>query len=100
MCRATDQPARRVRDRQLWTYTPTITPKPGYNGFPRGCSDDALPWARAAAPGGSGFLDTKYAYVCHAEMNAILNRNIAPLHGVCVRVCRAAHTCLPSCWML
>ena len=50
----------------------------GYNGFPRGCSDDALPWARH---GEGGFLDTKYAYVCHAEMNAILNRNIAPLHG-------------------
>lgn len=50
----------------------------GYNGFPRGCSDDSLPWARH---GEGGFLDTKYAYVCHAEMNAILNRNIAPLHG-------------------
>ena len=50
----------------------------GYNGFPRGCSDDALPWARH---GEGGFLDTKYAYVCHAEMNAILNRTIAPLHG-------------------
>ncbi|EWM29464.1 deoxycytidylate deaminase [Nannochloropsis gaditana] len=49
----------------------------GYNGFPRGCSDDALPWARQSD---GGFLDTKYAYVCHAEMNAILNRNIAPLH--------------------
>ena len=57
------------------SHTLTLT---GYNGFPRGCSDDALPWARH---GEGGFLDTKYAYVCHAEMNAILNRNIAPLHG-------------------
>ena len=40
----------------------------GYNGFPVGCSDDELPWAREG-----GFLDTKYAYVCHAELNAILN---------------------------
>ena len=28
----------------------------GYNGFPNGCSDDALPWAREA----SNELDTKY----------------------------------------
>lgn len=42
----------------------------GYNGFPAGCHDDELPWERAAA----NVLDTKYMYVCHAEMNAILNR--------------------------
>jgi len=40
----------------------------GYNGFPIGCSDDVLPWAREGSP-----LDTKYLYVCHAELNAILN---------------------------
>lgn len=40
----------------------------GYNGMPSGCSDDEFPWDRE----GSTF-DTKYAYVCHAEMNAILN---------------------------
>lgn len=40
----------------------------GYNGMPTGCQDDQLPWSRCGA-----FLDTKYAYVCHAEMNAILN---------------------------
>jgi len=44
----------------------------GYNGFPRGCSDDMLPWAREAPPGGDA-LDTKYPYVVHAEANAILN---------------------------
>ncbi len=41
----------------------------GYNGMPRGCSDDVYPWEREA---GSD-LDTKYLYVCHAELNAILN---------------------------
>ena len=40
----------------------------GYNGFPTGISDDDLPWSRDG-----GFLDTKYPYVCHAEMNGILN---------------------------
>lgn len=40
----------------------------GYNGFPIGCSDESLPWAREGLP-----LDTKYLYVCHAELNAILN---------------------------
>lgn len=40
----------------------------GYNGFPWGCSDDELPWAREGA-----FLDTKYPFVCHAEVNAVLN---------------------------
>lgn len=40
----------------------------GYNGFPIGCSDDELPWDRKG-----DFLDTKYPYVCHAELNAILN---------------------------
>ena len=40
----------------------------GYNGFPCGCSDDEFPWER-----NGGFLDTKYAYVVHAEPNAILN---------------------------
>ena len=38
----------------------------GYNGFPLGCSDDEFPWDREG-----GLLDTKYAFVCHAEMNAI-----------------------------
>ena len=40
----------------------------GYNGFPYGCEDDEFPWARDGQ-----FLETKYPYVCHAEMNAILN---------------------------
>ena len=49
----------------------------GYNGFPRGCSDDVLRWAREA----DNELDTKYMYVCHAEMNAILNMNSANARG-------------------
>ena len=49
----------------------------GYNGFPVGCSDDELPWNREG-----DFLDTKYPYVCHAEMNAITNSsNKADLDG-------------------
>ena len=55
----------------------------GYNGFPRGCSDDVLPWGRE----GSSELDTKYMYVCHAEMNAILNINTANARG-CKAVAR------------
>ena len=42
----------------------------GYNGFPKGCSDDEFPWDRD----GEQNL-TKYPYVCHAELNAILNSN-------------------------
>ncbi|MFA6587500.1 MAG: dCMP deaminase family protein [Patescibacteria group bacterium] len=42
----------------------------GYNGFPRSTSDDELPWAREG-----DFLETKYAYVVHAEENAIYNAN-------------------------
>jgi dCMP deaminase len=49
----------------------------GYNGFPRGCSDDALPWARSSSS--SSWLHTKYPYVCHAEVNAILNKGSASL---------------------
>ena len=40
----------------------------GYNGMPRGCNDTDMPWDREG-----GFKETKYAYVVHAELNAILN---------------------------
>lgn len=40
----------------------------GYNGFPWGCSDNDLPWDRKG-----DYLETKYPYVCHAELNAVLN---------------------------
>ena len=48
----------------------------GYNGMPKGCSDDLFPWER------SGEQDrTKYPYVVHAELNAILNANGRDLRG-------------------
>ena len=54
----------------------------GYNGFPTGCSDDELPWDREG-----DFLDTKYPYVCHAEMNAITNSsNKSQLEGATLYV--------------
>ena len=40
----------------------------GYNGFPIGSNDDEMPWNKEGE-----FLDTKYPYVVHAELNAILN---------------------------
>ena len=48
----------------------------GYNGLPRGCSDDEFPWAREGAP-----LDNKYLYTTHSELNAILNYNGPSLKG-------------------
>ena len=48
----------------------------GYNGMPIGCSDDVMPWGREGAP-----RDTKYLYVCHAELNAILNYSGGRLQG-------------------
>lgn len=48
----------------------------GYNGMPIGCSDDVMPWKREGAP-----RDTKYLYVCHAELNAILNYSGGRLQG-------------------
>lgn len=40
----------------------------GYNGMPYGCDDNKYPWGREGE-----LEDTKYAYVVHAELNAILN---------------------------
>ncbi|KAF3676492.1 putative deoxycytidylate deaminase-like isoform X2 [Capsicum annuum] len=58
---------------------PNRQPGIGYNGFPRGCSDDKLPWAKKSKNGNP--LETKYPYVCHAEVNAILNTNHASAEG-------------------
>lgn len=41
----------------------------GYNGFPFGCDDDEYPWDRES----DDEYKTKYPYVVHAELNAILN---------------------------
>ena len=48
----------------------------GYNGMPAGCSDDKFPWDRKGDT-----LDTKYPFVCHAELNAILNFRGGSLKG-------------------
>jgi len=46
----------------------------GYNGFPRGCSDDDFTWAREGE-------DNKYFYSTHSELNAILNYRGGSLEG-------------------
>ena len=46
----------------------------GYNGMPKGCSDDEYPWERDGD-------QTKYPYVVHAELNAILNAGGRVLRG-------------------
>ena len=48
----------------------------GYNGLPIGCNDNDFPWAKQGE-----FLETKYPYVCHAELNAILNNIGMDLKG-------------------
>lgn len=48
----------------------------GYNGLPAGCDDNDFPWEKQG-----DFLQTKYPYVCHAELNAILNNIGMDLHG-------------------
>ena len=48
----------------------------GYNGFPQNCSDDVFPWEREGDP-----LETKYYYVTHGELNAILNYRGGSLEG-------------------
>ena len=49
----------------------------GYNGFPIGCSDEEYPWARED----ENPLNTKYLYVTHSELNAILNYRGGSLEG-------------------
>ncbi|XP_014598734.1 PREDICTED: deoxycytidylate deaminase isoform X2 [Polistes canadensis] len=49
----------------------------GYNGMPRNCSDDVFPWEKNS----NEELNNKKLYVCHAEMNAILNKNSSKLEG-------------------
>lgn len=53
----------------------------GYNGFPYGCSDDEFPWERSG-----DFGDTKYPFVVHAELNAILNATGKNLTGAKIYV--------------
>lgn len=53
----------------------------GYNGMPTGCNDDDMPWDREGE-----FLETKYPFVCHAELNAILNRSTGSLQNARIYV--------------
>lgn len=53
----------------------------GYNGMPTGCDDDKMPWEREGEP-----LETKYPFVCHAELNAILNRSSGSLKNARIYV--------------
>ena len=49
----------------------------GYNGFPKGCSDDEFPWGKTS----ENPLENKYLYTTHSELNAILNYRGGSLEG-------------------
>ena len=71
--------ARRSKDPSTQVGACIVSPEDiiistGYNGMPKGCSDDEFPWNREGE-------DTKYPYVVHAELNAILNANGRDLRG-------------------
>ncbi len=73
--------ARRSKDPSTQVGACIVSPEniiisTGYNGMPKGCSDDAFPWDRTGAE-----YDTKYPYVVHAELNAILNASGRDLRG-------------------
>ena len=73
--------ARRSKDPNTQVGACVVSPEniiisTGYNGMPKGCSDDEFPWARSGAEN-----ETKYPYVVHAELNAILNANGRDLRG-------------------
>ena len=52
----------------------------GYNGFPRGCSDDEFPWGKDEET--TDPYSAKYLYVTHSELNAILNYRGGSLEAV------------------
>ncbi|TRY72189.1 hypothetical protein TCAL_00235 [Tigriopus californicus] len=54
----------------------------GYNGMPRGCPDDQMPWGK----GHEDPCENKFMYVCHAEMNAILSKNAADVENCTIYV--------------
>ena len=71
--------ARRSKDPSTQVGACIVSPEniiisTGYNGMPKGCSDDEFPWDRSGE-------ETKYPYVVHAELNAILNANGRDLRG-------------------
>ncbi len=53
----------------------------GYNGFPNGCNDDEFPWERSGEEN-----ETKYPFVTHSELNAILNYRGGSLEGAKIYV--------------
>ena len=72
--------ARRSKDPNTQVGACIVNPKNkivgvGYNGLPTGCPDDEFPWSREG-----DFLDTKYPYICHAELNAVINKISADLY--------------------
>ncbi|CAK0842972.1 unnamed protein product [Prorocentrum cordatum] len=71
--------AQRSKDPNKQVLPSTFVLSTGYNGFPRGISDDDLPWAKLSRTGDP--LETKYPFVCHAEANAILNANTDKMAG-------------------
>lgn len=71
--------ARRSKDPSTQVGACIVSPEniiisTGYNGLPNGCSDDEYPWDRQGE-------QTKYPYVVHAELNAILNASGRDLRG-------------------
>ena len=71
--------ARRSKDPSTQVGACIVSPEniiisTGYNGMPKGCSDDEFPWDREG-------VETKYPFVVHAELNAILNANGRNLQG-------------------
>ena len=71
--------ARRSKDPSTQVGACIVSPEniiisTGYNGMPKGCSDDEFPWDREGE-------QTKYPYVVHAELNAILNASGRDLRG-------------------
>ena len=62
-------------------YGSNVIISTGYNGFPIGCSDDEYPWEREGSSN-----ETKYRFVVHAELNAILNAHGKSLLGTKIYV--------------
>ena len=72
--------AKRSKDPSTQTGAVIVNPDnriiaTGYNGFPNGCKDD-FPWLRKGE-----FINTKYAYVVHAEVNAVMNATASCVDG-------------------
>ena len=79
-------PAQRSKDQNTQVGACIVSPDKkilsvGYNGAPNGYNDKDMPWDREG-----DFIHTKYAYVCHAELNAILNNKGSNLEGATLYV--------------